>query len=58
MWEVSGTCLGGVWDMFGTCLESVWKVFGTCLKVFGKCWRKKSLGRLFEQVSGDGLGGV
>ena len=53
-----GKCLGGVWDMFGTCLESVWKVFGTCLKVFGKCWRKKSLGRLFEQVSGGGLGGV
>ena len=37
-----GKCLGHVWDMFGKCLGSV----------------GESLGRLFEQVSGGGLGVV
>ena len=49
-----------MWDMFGRCLGHVWEVSGTCLKVFGKCLESvgESLGRLFEQVSGGGLGVV
>ena len=45
--------MGHVWEVSGTCLGSVWEVSGTCLGSVGE-----SLGRLFEQVSGGGLGGV
>ena len=54
------TCVGSVWDMFATCLGHVWKVFGKCLGHVWKCLESvgESLGRLFEQVSGGGLGVV
>lgn len=45
--------MGHVWEVSGTCLESVWDMFGKCLGSVGE-----SLGRLFEQVSGGGLGVV
>jgi hypothetical protein len=45
--------VGHVWDMFGKCLGSVWDMFGKCLGHVGE-----SLGRLSEQVSGGGPGGV
>lgn len=45
--------MGSVWEVSGTCLKSVWDMVGKCLGSVGE-----SLGRLFEQVSGGGLGGV